>query len=145
MQQWKCSSTRNFPKNFSICPASIRGGAREISEGVRSGDCSASGDLGRRSNLKAISKAQTGKHLCLWICSVFAIPMPNPSLFPGFFKGEKKGFLCRRPTPYPKWEIRKRWLERLYTLVVKVPHASFRSILLTFLSWGKFLKVVAQS
>ena len=89
--------------------------------------------LDDEATLKPYAKPKPGKCLCLWICSVFAMPMPYPSLFPGFFKGEKKGFLCRRPTLYPKWEIRKRWLERLYTLVIKDPHASFRSILLTFL------------
>lgn len=63
--------------------------------------------LDDEATLKPCQTPKTGKCLCLWLCSVFATPVLD-CLFPGFFKGEKKGFLCRRPAPYPNWEIRKR-------------------------------------
>lgn len=65
--------------------------------------------LDDEATLKPYEKPKTAKCLCLWICSVFSIPTLD-CLFPGFFIGEEKGFLCRRPAPYPNWEIRKRWL-----------------------------------
>ena len=107
------SENAHQPKTSRKCsvPAqkATRGGARKTSRelGVVTGAPVVI--LDDEATLKPYEKPKTGKCLCLWICSVFSIPTLD-CLFPGFFTGEKKGFLCRRPAPYPNWEIRKRWL-----------------------------------
>lgn len=69
-----------------------RGGARETSGGVRSDDCSSSGDLGRRSNLKAMQSQKLENTYVSGFVLYLPYPCQTQACFQASLKDRRKVF-----------------------------------------------------